>query len=209
MVILLLFFLVIQTSKQSDIALLLGSSNSQIDLYTGHLNPEIQPCWTEIQINIDDYPGKFDNNFNGRIGSIYIDNIGVFVCGGHTTSGLPEGGCNWLRVNQSVEGTSSINHRWQKIGYTENQNPQNMFGSAVVEKQVHGSPGFWITGGKVGHSSFPVTHTYDWEYSEEGVKDITYHTVPKEPFGRFDHCLVKVKTTHDSRGERYLRFLIE
>ena len=204
---LLLWSVIIQTSKQSDIALLLGTDSDlqfQIDLYIGHLGSDTQTCvQEEIQISFDSYPGNFDNDFNGRIGSIYIDNIGIFVCGGYTTFGELEGGCNWLRVNQLVEGTS-ISHTWQKIGYTENQNPQNMFGCAVVEKEVHSSPGFWITGGKNGHSDDPTTSTYDWEYSEEGVKDITFHPEPKEPLGRFDHCLVKVKTAHDRENYQYL-----
>ena len=117
MVTLFLLWSVIQISKQSDIALLLGTdsvSQFQIDLYTAHLNTTIQIC--PNQISFDGYPGNFDNDFNGRIGSIYIDNIGIFVCGGYTVSGHPEGGCNWLRVNQPVEG-NSINHSWQKIGY--------------------------------------------------------------------------------------------
>ena len=207
MVTLFLLWSVIQISKQSDIAFLLGTdsdSQFQIDLYTGHLGPAIdgiQIC--PNQISFDDYPGKFENDFNGRIGSIYIDNIGIFVCGGNTTSGEQEGGCNWLRVEQLVEG-ASINHTWQKIGYAENQIPENMFGCAVVEKEVHASPGFWITGGKDSQFHDPTTSTYDWEYSEEGVKDITYHPVPKEPFGRFDHCLVKVKTAHDRENYQYL-----
>ena len=207
MVTLLLLFSVIQISRQSDIAFLLGTDSDfqfKIDLYTQHLDPDIQTCLQEeIQISIDGYPGKFDNDFNGRIGSIYVDNIGIFVCGGYTVHGQPEGGCNWLRVNQLVEGTS-ISHSWQKIGYTQNQNPQNMFGCAVVEKEVHSSPGFWITGGKDGPSNLPTRSTYDWEYSEEGVKDITYHPVPKEPFGRFDHCLVNVKTGDDRENYQYL-----
>ena len=205
MVTLLLLWSVIQISEQSDIALLLGTGSDlqfQIDLYNGHMDPAIQICPNQT-ISFDGYPGTFDNDFKGRIGSIYIDNIGIFVCGGYTSSGQPEGGCNWLRVDRPVE-VASIRHTWQKIGYTENQNPENMFGCAVVEKEVHNSTGFWITGGKEGHSYLPTRSTYDWEYSEEGVKDITYHPVPKEPFGRFDHCLVKVKTAHDGENYQYL-----
>ena len=78
---LLLWSVIIQTSKQSDIALLLGTDSDlqfQIDLYTGHLGSDTQTCvQEEIQINFDSYPGNFDNDFNGRIGSIYIDNIGI------------------------------------------------------------------------------------------------------------------------------------
>ena len=201
MVTLILFFFVIKASTKSDVVVLLGGEfQSQIEFYTEHLFQYNTSCLNDTQV--DSYPGHFLDEFDGRVGSIYIENIGIFICGGHTIAGRPEGGCNWLRVNHPVEG-NSVHHNWQKIGYVPGQSEQNMWGCAVVEQVVHGSPGFWITGGGIVKLD-PTTSTYDWEYSEEGVKDITYHEVPKEPFGRIDHCLVRVKIAMDPQNFQYL-----
>ena len=196
-----LILLVIKTSTESDIALLLGGDfDYTIDFYTNHLDNV--SCIYNTELTVQSYPGNFTNDFNERIGSIYIENIGIFICGGYTTNGQSYGGCNWLRMNETAEG-SSVSHEWQKIGYVLSQTPPNMFGCAVVEKAVDGSTGFWITGGAADDND-PTDNTYDWKYSEDGTNGIEYHVNPKEPHGRINHCLVKVKTAHDQKNFQYL-----
>ena len=67
--------LVTSQSYQSDVALLLGSdSNSEFEIYTSHQN-KTSTC---LEGSIITYPG----NFSGEISAVYLDNIGVFLCGG-------------------------------------------------------------------------------------------------------------------------------
>ena len=191
MVTLFLISLVIQTSTESDIAFLLGDG-PQIYFY-----PNDPPCTSEIHVEVGPHPGSFANNFNGRVGSIYIENIGIFICGGRI-NGDHDGGCNWLRA-VVLEGIHTI-HEWQNIRYVENQNPNNMFGCAVVEREVDNSPGFWITGGTEFMPN-PTESTYDWAYLED---NILLNPAIKEPYGRINHCLVKVKTQYDPQNFQYL-----
>ena len=76
-----------------------------------------------------------------------------------------------------------------------------MFGCAVVEREVDNSPGFWITGGAEFTPNNPTESTYDWAYSED---NILLNPAIKEPYGRINHCLVKVKTQHDLNNFQYL-----
>ena len=190
-----LFLLVTPKSEQADVAVLLGSDSQEVYIYTKHLEDMGHLTCLGDDVSIEDYPGDFSG---GKVGAVYLDNIGVFVCGGFLQQEQPSNtGCNRLTVEES-EG---IHNSWNPIEYVDVNEAFTgvLYGKALVAKEFvpEGNQGFWITGGDVLDWR---TWTYDWEYDvDESIQQAT----AKEPYVRNGHCLVRLKT-HNHQHFQYL-----
>ena len=103
---LLLSTSVIQTSYATDVALLFGSDSKTVSIYTGHLDSDSPSCVLDQPKNftIASYTGFFES----KLSSVYIDNIGVFVCGGTESPvdfpSMHGYGCSWLQHEPHYNG---------------------------------------------------------------------------------------------------------
>ena len=192
-----LFLLVTPKSHQADVALLLGSDSQEVYVYATHLDDIGHLTCLEDDVSIEDYPGDFSG---GKVSAVYLDNIGVFVCGGYLQQAETSNpGCNWLTIN-SGEG---IHSSWNPIEYNDPSAGFTgaVYGKALVAKEFvpEGKQGFWITGGSMEDHAFSGW-THDWEHE---VDDSIQPAGVKEPLIRIDHCLVRLKI-HNHQHFQYL-----
>jgi hypothetical protein len=223
-----------------EVALLLGSDSAAVHVYSEHaghtclsrLTDNFQPTTTTTTTSlpsnttighggvtagptIPDYPGTF----LGKPSGVYLNNTGVFICGGLLDQVPCEGqscwgraGCNRLHpATHEVDGDLVVQHTWQQIKYvnsSKGENLYNAYGNAVVAKKISHYqypgqyPGLWITGGynpeqDGGHDA--VTSTFVWDETMD--KLLNYNV--KEPYGRRDHCLVELMS-HKSPQYQYV-----
>ena len=186
---------------QEDVVLLLGSDSDTVHVYEN----KICPNGEAIQNIIDGYPGSF----GGQVSALYLDNLGVFVCGGYLsaecqTDSVPcPRGCNWLQVNS--DDLDAINHSWASIEYADNsQGFGTDFGMGLAPMEVSSNPAIWLTGGIRNKNRHPdqrdqpeaIISTYVWQHWGNGTLGNIQLYGETEPYPRTYHCLVKVRTHH-------------
>ena len=189
-----LLLLLAPKSDEADVAVLLGSDSKEVYVYTKHL--EDLTC-LEDDVSIEDYPGDFSG---GKVSAVYLDNIGVIVCGGFLQQAqTSHTGCNWL----TIDSRDGIHSSWNPIEYVDPSEGFTgvVYGKALVAKEFvpKGNQGFWMTGEDV-EDFASRGFTYDWEY---GVDEMIELAGTKEPFIRNNHCLVRLKT-HNHHHFQYL-----
>ena len=209
-----LFVLLIPLSFEEDVALLIGSDSEDIEIYSSNKNNHTYYKCLENGVSYK-YPGEF----SGAISAVYLENMGVFVCGG---SPLPTGpielqvlkGCNWLKLedqhNYPWVTPSTPYLTWHPIAYDDpsDGNVDDVYGKAMVATDFEdGTRGFWITGGNADQGALDTKIAYVWKYNEtENVINTIQNAGDErnEQYIKNGHCFVRVKIK-DQNHYQYLQ----
>lgn len=193
-----LFFHNTPSTLQREVAVIIGglndiktdSENPVVEIYTSHLS-----CTSDLSSESENIGELFAyNGYNKKMSGLYLDNIGIFLCGGQNQTQGPD--------PKTVCAFYEYGTTWTSIPYYQ-ESHGGIYGAAIEQWdfKIDNEPGllgFLHTGGiYYGQESSPTTAAYKYLEGNDTVfaANDTWRLRPP----RSGHCFPRVKTNVDDR----------